>query len=91
MSSTFDQASTADGSASLTQGLTSVTAAVHGPRDGRSAPTRPPMDQAGLNVSVQVAPFAASDRRKRSKADRCVSTISHSLVCFVLIGAQESD
>ncbi|EPQ29560.1 uncharacterized protein PFL1_02779 [Pseudozyma flocculosa PF-1] len=59
----------ADGSATVTQGLTIVSATVFGPREARLA-SNALHDRATVNVEVSLAPWGAMDRRKRNKGDR---------------------
>lgn len=63
-----------DGSAQVTQGLTSVCAYIYGPREpGRvsRAPTVR-LDRAGIHVEMAVAPWGGIERRHRARNDRYV-------------------
>ncbi|KAL4401683.1 Exosome non-catalytic core component [Malassezia pachydermatis] len=72
MPATASAVSRPDGSAQVTQGLTSVCAYVYGPREpGRIA--RAPtvrQDRAALNVDISVAPWGGTERRHRARGDR---------------------
>jgi ribonuclease PH len=61
-----------DGSASVSQGLTAVSASVFGPREAKNR--RDTIhDRATLNVQIVMAPFASStSRRRRGKNDKYV-------------------
>lgn len=77
MPATASAVSRPDGSAQVTQGLTSVCAYVYGPREpGRIA--RAPtvrQDRAALNVDISVAPWGGTERRHRARGDRYVSIL----------------
>ncbi|WFD02023.1 Exosome non-catalytic core component [Malassezia obtusa] len=65
-----------DGSAQVTQGLTSVCVYIYGPREpGRvsRAPTVR-LDRAGIHVEMAVAPWGGIERRHRARNDRCSSS-----------------
>ena len=59
----------ADGSATVSQGLTQVLVSISGPREAKNR-AQTVHDRANINVEINVAPFSASERRKRSKNDR---------------------
>ena len=65
----LSQQGTADGSATVTHGLTQVLVTVFGPREAKMR-SQTLHDRAVLNVEISVAPFSTSERRKRSRADR---------------------
>lgn len=77
----LEQDTTADGNASVEQGLTKVIAQVRGPRDARlSRATQDGIsianDRGSVNVSVYYTPFSSSERRKRTKNDRLAHSVS---------------
>ncbi|EJU04550.1 ribosomal protein S5 domain 2-like protein [Dacryopinax primogenitus] len=59
----------ADGSASVSHGLTQVTACVYGPREAKNR-AQTMHDRALVNIEVEVAPWAGEVRRQRTKGDR---------------------
>ncbi|TFY81403.1 hypothetical protein EWM64_g2610 [Hericium alpestre] len=59
----------ADGSATVSHGLTQVLVSVFGPREAKSR-AQTMHDRAALNVEVAVAPFSTGDRRKRGRGDK---------------------
>lgn len=59
----------ADGSAVVSQGLTQVLVSVFGPREAKNR-AQTVHNRANINVEISIAPFSASERRKRSKNDR---------------------
>lgn len=63
------QDTSADGSASITQGLTTVSATVFGPREARSG-SNILHDRASVNVEVSLAPWGSMERRRRNRGDR---------------------
>ena len=65
----LSQQGTADGSATITHGLTQVLVTVFGPREAKMR-SQTLHDRAVLNVEMSVAPFSTGERRKRSRADR---------------------
>ncbi|KAI0774972.1 ribosomal protein S5 domain 2-type protein [Trametes elegans] len=65
----LSQQGTADGSATITHGLTQVMVTVFGPREAKMR-SQTLHDRAVLNVEINVAPFSTGERRKRSRADR---------------------
>lgn len=60
-----------DGSARVQQGLTSVYAAVYGPREALNR-SNTQHDRAVVEVDVSLEPWSGKDRRKRAKGDRFV-------------------
>ncbi|SPO43757.1 probable exosome complex exonuclease rrp41 [Moesziomyces antarcticus] len=60
---------TADGSAQITHGLTTVSATVFGPREARTGGNMQ-HDRASLNVEVALAPWGSMERRRRNRGDR---------------------
>lgn len=63
-----------DGSAQVTQGLSSVCVYVYGPREPGRASRAPNVrqDRAGINVEMAVAPWGSTERRHRARNDRYV-------------------
>ncbi|KAI9283271.1 putative exosomal 3'-5 [Sporodiniella umbellata] len=61
--------SQADGSAYIEQGNTKCLAAVYGPREVRHR-LYSLSDRAYINVEFNIAPFSASERKKRAKTDK---------------------
>ncbi|KAL4248384.1 RNase PH family protein [Abortiporus biennis] len=61
----------ADGSATITHGLTEVLVEVFGPREAKVR-SQTMHDRALINVEVSLLPFSASERRKRSRGDKRV-------------------
>ncbi|KZO96557.1 ribosomal protein S5 domain 2-like protein [Calocera viscosa TUFC12733] len=59
----------ADGSASVSHGLTQVTACVYGPREAKNR-GQTMHDRALVNVEVSVAPWAGEMRRQRARGDK---------------------
>lgn len=71
-----------DGSARVSQGLTSVTAFVYGPREpsrvARAPNVRP--DRASIHVEIAMAPWGGAERRHRARGDRYVHDAQSTLV-----------
>lgn len=65
----LSQKGTADGSATVTHGLTQVLVSVFGPREARQR-SQTLHDRAVLNVEVNIAPFSSGERRKRGRGDK---------------------
>lgn len=63
------QQSTADGSASLSHGLTQVQVSVFGPREAKMR-SQTMYDRANVNVELSIASFSTGERRKRSRNDK---------------------
>lgn len=61
----------ADGSATVSQGLTSVQVAIYGPREPKSK-SNSNAERAVISVEVGVVPWAQSGGAKRSRGDRYV-------------------
>ncbi|KZT29917.1 hypothetical protein NEOLEDRAFT_1153761 [Neolentinus lepideus HHB14362 ss-1] len=61
--------SSADGSASVSHGLTQVVVSVFGPREAKMR-RETIHDRANINVEVNVAPFSAGERRRRGRGDK---------------------
>ena len=61
----------ADGSATVTQGLTSVQVAIYGPREPKTR-SASNAERAVISVEVGVVPWAQSGGAKRSRGDRWV-------------------
>jgi exosome complex component RRP41 len=59
----------ADGSATVSQGLTSVQVVIYGPREPKSRSNSHP-DKAVISVEVGVVPWAQSGGAKKSRGDR---------------------
>lgn len=59
----------ADGSATVSQGLTSVQVAIFGPREPKSRSSSHP-ERAVISVEVGVVPWAQSGGAKKSRGDR---------------------
>ena len=59
----------ADGSATLTQGLTKVVVSVFGPREPKLR-SQSLHNRANINVDVNIAPFSTGERRKRNRGDK---------------------
>ncbi|KAI3627295.1 SKI6 [Malassezia furfur] len=61
-----------DGSAQVTQGLTSVCVYIYGPREPGRASRAPTVrqDRAGIHVEMAVAPWGGIERRHRARNDR---------------------
>lgn len=59
----------ADGSARVEQGLSTVYAAVYGPREARSR-SATLHDRAVIDVDVSLEPWSGRERRKRARGDR---------------------
>ncbi|KAF9067187.1 ribosomal protein S5 domain 2-type protein [Rhodocollybia butyracea] len=72
------QGSGADGSASLTHGLTQVSVCVFGPREAKMR-SQTFHDRANVNIEVSIAAFSASERRRRGKGDKRILELSHTL------------
>ena len=70
---TFDSTTQAgaDGSARVAHGLTEVLVSVFGPREARVR-AQTLHDRASIHVEATIAPFSASDRRRRGRGDKCV-------------------
>jgi exosome complex component RRP41 len=62
----------ADGSARVAHGLTDVLVSVFGPREARVR-AQTLHDRATIHVEATIAPFSASERRRRGRGDKCVS------------------
>ncbi|KAG8708411.1 Exosome non-catalytic core component [Ceratobasidium sp. 395] len=60
---------TADGSATVSHGLTTVNVSVFGPREAKNR-AQSMHDKALINVDVAEAPFSSNDRRKRGRGDK---------------------
>ncbi|CAL1693791.1 unnamed protein product [Somion occarium] len=65
----LSQRGTADGSASITHGLTEVLVEVFGPREAKVR-AQTMHDRALINVEVNIVPFSTGERRKRSRGDK---------------------
>jgi len=65
----FSSQGTADGSASVSHGLTQVLVSVFGPREAKMR-SQTIHDRANINVEVSVAAFSSGERRRRGRADR---------------------
>lgn len=67
-----------DGSAQVTQGLTSVCVYIYGPREPGRASRAPTVrqDRAGIHVEMAVAPWGGIERRHRARNDRYVGGCS---------------
>lgn len=65
----LSQKGTADGSATVTHGLTQVMVSIFGPREARQR-SQTLHDRAVLNVEVNIAPFSSGERRKRGRGDK---------------------
>lgn len=61
----------ADGSATISHGLTQVSASVFGPREAKMR-SQTQYDRAILNVELGIAPFSSGERRKRTRGDKRV-------------------
>lgn len=59
----------ADGSATITHGLTQVFVSVFGPREAKMR-SQTLHDRAVLNVEVNIAPFSTGERRNRKRGDK---------------------
>ncbi|THH14697.1 hypothetical protein EW146_g5673 [Bondarzewia mesenterica] len=68
---TFDMSEQAgaDGSATVTHGLTHVSVSVFGPREAKMR-SQTLHNRANINVEVTLAPFSTGERRKRSRGDK---------------------
>lgn len=60
----LSQRGTADGTATITHGLTQVLVSVFGPREAKMR-SQTLHDRAILNVEVNIAPFSTGERRKK--------------------------
>ncbi|ORY25358.1 ribosomal protein S5 domain 2-type protein [Naematelia encephala] len=69
---------TADGSATVTSGLTSVTASVFGPREPRSR-AGTSHDRGIVSVEVGVAPWSGTREVRRSRGDKRLTEIAASI------------
>ncbi|GBE88447.1 ribosomal protein S5 domain 2-type protein [Sparassis latifolia] len=67
----LSQQGVADGSATLTHGLTQVSVSVFGPREAKMR-SQTLHDRANINVEVNILPFSTGERRRRARADRRV-------------------
>ena len=65
----------ADGSARIAHGLTEVLVSVFGPREARVR-AQTLHDRAAIHVEATIAPFSASDRRRRGRGDKYVTSFS---------------
>ncbi len=65
----LSQRGTADGSATITHGLTQVLVSVFGPREAKMR-SQTLHDRAVLNVEVNIAPFSTGERRRRNRGDK---------------------
>ena len=65
----FSSQGTADGSASVSHGLTQVLVSIFGPREAKMR-SQTIHDRAIINVDVNVAAFSSGERRRRGRADR---------------------
>ncbi|KAI0072160.1 hypothetical protein K474DRAFT_1651535 [Panus rudis PR-1116 ss-1] len=63
------QKGTADGSATITHGLTEVLVEVFGPREAKVR-SQTMHDRALINVEVNIMPFSTGERRKRGRGDK---------------------
>ncbi|EPQ54280.1 hypothetical protein GLOTRDRAFT_116838 [Gloeophyllum trabeum ATCC 11539] len=63
------QQGSADGSASVSHGLTQVLVSVFGPREAKMR-SQTIHDRANINVEVAVAPFSTGERRRRGRGDK---------------------
>ncbi|KAL7412753.1 3' exoribonuclease family, domain 1-domain-containing protein [Mrakia frigida] len=70
--------STADGCATCSHGLTTVTASVHGPKEARMRGGTL-FDRAVINVEVAVGAWAGSERRKRGRGDKRIQELAAAL------------
>ncbi|KAH7102766.1 ribosomal protein S5 domain 2-type protein [Auriculariales sp. MPI-PUGE-AT-0066] len=68
----------ADGSALITHGLTTVLAVIHGPREARVR-AHTMHDRAVISVDVLLAPFSQGERRKRGRGDRRTQELAASV------------
>ncbi|KAF9554015.1 hypothetical protein CPC08DRAFT_767070 [Agrocybe pediades] len=65
----------ADGSASISHGLTHVLVSVFGPREAKNR-SQTIHDRANLNVELSITAFSTGDRRKRSRGDKRVMEVA---------------
>jgi exosome complex component RRP41 len=65
----LSQQGSADGSATVTHGLTQVQVQVFGPREAKMR-SQTIHDRANINVEVNVTPFSTGERRRRGKNDK---------------------
>jgi len=68
----------ADGSATVTHGLTTVAVTVFGPREAKNR-SQTIHDRAIINVEVNEAPFSTTDRRKRGRGDKRILEFAASI------------
>ncbi|WFD41992.1 Exosome non-catalytic core component [Malassezia psittaci] len=70
-----------DGSAQVTQGLTSVCVYIYGPREPGRVSRAPTVrqDRAGIHVEIAVAPWGGIERRHRTRNDRRLLEWSNSI------------
>ena len=72
-------AGSADGTALLSHGLTTVLVNVFGPREPRLR-SQSFHDRTNINVEVGITPFSTSERRKRNRGDKYATWFSR-LIC----------
>lgn len=72
------QGSGADGSATLTHGLTQVSVCVFGPREAKMR-SQTFHDRANVNIEVGIASFSSSERRRRGRGDKYVLFLNQSV------------
>ena len=77
---TFDSTAQAgaDGSTRVAHGLTEVLVSVFGPREARVR-AQTLHDRASIHVEATIAAFSTSDRRRRGRGDKCVTS---SFICI---------
>ncbi|KZS92362.1 ribosomal protein S5 domain 2-like protein [Sistotremastrum niveocremeum HHB9708] len=68
----------ADGSAQVSHGLTTVLVNVFGPREPRLR-SQSLHDRANINVEVLIAPFSTSEHRKRNRGDKRILEFAASI------------
>ncbi|THV02787.1 hypothetical protein K435DRAFT_568533, partial [Dendrothele bispora CBS 962.96] len=72
------QGSGADGSATLSHGLTQVSVCVFGPREAKVR-SQTFHDRANINVEVGIAAFSSSERRRRGRGDKRILELSQTI------------
>lgn len=68
-----------DGSSYFEMGNTKVICTVNGPREGRRGGARDVSNEAVIETEINVAGFSGVDRKKRSRGDKRIQEMSHTI------------
>ncbi|KAH9838901.1 ribosomal protein S5 domain 2-like protein [Teratosphaeria destructans] len=71
--------SSADGSSVFSMGNTTVLCTVSGPQEVRRVGARDQANVAKIDVEINLAAFSQTDRKRRSKSDKRISEMSHTI------------